>query len=568
MTLYSPQGSLSSLLNGTGILSTSYYNNRFQPCRIAINGSGSAPGSCGDGTNKGNVLDYSYNFNFGVTDNGNVIGITNNLTKNTPGDRSQTFTYDVLNRIATAGTVSTTTANCWGEQYSYDAWGNLLSITGITPQYNGCMQESGFSLNVNAKNQILGFCYDADGNFLAPSPSPCTPIYTFNAENQMISTAGINYIYDGDGKRVEKSNSKLYWYGASAVPLDETDASGNLIDEYIFFGGKRIARRDSSGNVNYYFADHLGTARVVTNATGTVPTLDDSDFYPFGGQRPLLFSSGNTYKFTGKERDAESGNDNFGARYFASSWGRFLSPDPSNAGARTIDPQSWNGYAYVGNNPLRFTDSTGMGTDPSDDTWFHPLRWPGGQDPLWNSNSSSSRNSSGYCQASASSCGASGNSPMLDAAMGSSPFGFQYIDHNGVAYPGLFDTWADYASWSTYIAAVSGYEDDKIRGVGPQLAYVVAGLIKQGATETEIGNFLKANNDPLATALGGGNCDFKDTGFAFKCDNDRCSNGLDFSHHDGTFHRDTANPYSLPSGTLQHFGVDLIWGNIVDVIPR
>ena len=51
---------------------------------------------------------------------------------------------------------------------------------------------------------------------------------------------------------------------------------------------------------------------VVTNATGTTPTLDDSDFYPFGGERDVLFSSGNTYRFTGKERDSESGLDDFG----------------------------------------------------------------------------------------------------------------------------------------------------------------------------------------------------------------------------------------------------------------
>jgi len=96
--------------------------------------------------------------------------------------------------------------------------------------------------------------------------------------------------YDGDGKRVSKSNGKLYWYGMGSDPLDETDASGNLTDEFVFFNGKRIARRDSSNNVDYYFADHLGTARVVASAAGAI--LDDSDFYPFGGERAITFSSG------------------------------------------------------------------------------------------------------------------------------------------------------------------------------------------------------------------------------------------------------------------------------------
>jgi RHS repeat-associated protein len=64
--------------------------------------------------------------------------------------------------------------------------------------------------------------------------------------------------------------------------------------------------------------------------------------------------------FTGKERDAESGLDNFGARYDASSVGRFMTPDPLMASAKVWDPQTWNRYAYALNNPLKYVDPTGM----------------------------------------------------------------------------------------------------------------------------------------------------------------------------------------------------------------
>jgi RHS repeat-associated protein len=70
---------------------------------------------------------------------------------------------------------------------------------------------------------------------------------------------------------------------------------------------------------------------------------------------------GSRYRYTGKERDTESGNDFFGARYYASSMGRFMSPDPiGNSVVDFSNPQMWNMYSYVLNNPLKFTDPTGM----------------------------------------------------------------------------------------------------------------------------------------------------------------------------------------------------------------
>lgn len=365
---YAPPGGLASVQNGANVISTLYYDKRVQPCRISVKSSGTAPGSCADSASIGNVLDFTYNFNLGTTDNGNMYGITNNRDT----ARNQTFGYDSLNRIATAQTTSTfatSPRNCWGEAFFYDnltvpggAWGNLTKIQPVSTAYTGCTQES-LSTTATTNNQISGFCYDAAGNLLAQSAPPCpSPTYTYNAENQMTLTAGVTYTYDGDGKRVKKSNGKLYWYGMGNDPLDETDLTGvptnSAFKEYIFFGGKRIARRDSTNAVNYYFADHLGTARIVASATGTV--LDDSDFYPFGGERVYLNSSPQAYKFTGKERDSESGLDNFGARYDSSSMGRFMSPDPIlSTPVHIINPQRWNKYDYAVNNPLSYIDPAG-----------------------------------------------------------------------------------------------------------------------------------------------------------------------------------------------------------------
>ena len=96
----------------------------------------------------------------------------------------------------------------------------------------------------------------------------------------------------------------------------------------------------------------------------TVPTgEEESDFYPYGGEIKLCDRKPQSYKFTGKERDTETGLDNFGKRYFGSNMGRFMSPDPIMIMKQKLrDPQQWNMYSYTRNNPLRFVDPTGMYT--------------------------------------------------------------------------------------------------------------------------------------------------------------------------------------------------------------
>jgi RHS repeat-associated protein len=345
---YALQGALASLQNGANIVSTFYYNNRLQPCRISVPSAGVSPASCTDAVNIGNVLDFTYGFNAGSANNGNVASILNNRTP----ERSQNFTYDELNRIKSAQTQATSGGNAWGLSFGYDVWANLLSATvtqGSAPP---------LGVGVNAKNQVsnTGFVYDAAGNMTSDGSLSVT----YDAENRIISTnAGVTYTYDGDGKRVKKSNGKLYWYGTGSDPLEESDLSGTATADYIFFNSKRTARLDlPSATVHYYFANHLGSASVVTSSAGAIQ--DESDYYPFGGERAVTDTDPNPYKFTGKERDAESGLDYFGARYYGSGMGRFMSADPLMASAHASDPQSWNRYAYTFNNPLRYIDPDGM----------------------------------------------------------------------------------------------------------------------------------------------------------------------------------------------------------------
>jgi RHS repeat-associated protein len=355
---YGPTSALASVDNGTNLASVFFYNNRLQPCRMAeMAGSGAMSASCTD-TNLGNILDLTYNFSLGSGDNGNVVGIANNQSGES--GRSQAFAYDTLNRIIAAGTTATTGSYCWGEVYSYDAWANLTTI-GAQAGYSGCTQESGMSVSmVTGTNQISSFGYDAAGN----TTSDGTYSYAWNAESEMSSAASTNYTYDGDGNRVEKSGGKLYWYGAGTEILDESDTSGSITEEYVFFGGKRIAMRDiSSGNIYYYAGDLLGsTSKMVQD--GHTSACFDVDYYPFGGERDITTSCNPVYKFEGKERDAETQNDDFGARYYSWRFGRWLSSDWSTVPvavpyATLSNPQTLNLYAMVADNPETDADLDG-----------------------------------------------------------------------------------------------------------------------------------------------------------------------------------------------------------------
>ena len=351
-------------------LTTSTFNNRQQPATIHAvqNFNGTDPPVCAvapvypgnTGSSEYSQVDLTYSYvDASGHNNGNVASITNNLVSG----RSQNFTYDSLNRLATAQTTATHTsgaANCWAETYSYDPWGNLYQFganTTTQSAYIGCSQESGLSTSSSApsllKNQLAGYTYDAAGNLINDGLGHA---YTYNAENQLVSAAGIAYTYDGDGKRATKSNGTVYWY----------DLDGNVIQDgtygYFYMNGQRLARRIGN-EVDFFLTDHLGSTRYIFSTSGS--GASSSDFYPFGGERvTTVGGSPSNFKFTGKERDSESGLDNFGTRYNSSSMGRFMSPDWSTKPqgvpyAVLDDPQSLNLYAYVRNNPLNKTDPSG-----------------------------------------------------------------------------------------------------------------------------------------------------------------------------------------------------------------
>jgi RHS repeat-associated protein len=170
--------------------------------------------------------------------------------------------------------------------------------------------------------------------------------------------------------------------GEQVTELTVSGSAGSYSSAWEYtniFGGLGLlatyAWSDTANQSSTYFAlnDWLGTKRAEVGAEGCVSTFTSM---PYGND--LLPSTLTGYSpcpdatehhFTGKERDAESGNDYFGARYYASTMGRWLSPDWSAKEdpvpyAVLDDPQSLNLYQFVRNNPLSNRDDDGHGCPP------------------------------------------------------------------------------------------------------------------------------------------------------------------------------------------------------------
>jgi RHS repeat-associated protein len=188
--------------------------------------------------------------------------------------------------------------------------------------------------------------------------------FTYDGDGQLATVNGTaaTYTYDGEGHRLRKDAASGYteyiYFGGGVIA--EKTASGWT--NYVYFNGKRTARRDPGGAVHFYLGDHLGSTSMIVSSSGAVE--DESEYYPFGGELQFSAAAGNHYKFTGKERDAETNLDYFGARHYSSGMGRFMIPDWSSVPApvpyaNPLDPQSLNQYSYAGNNPMVMVDPSG-----------------------------------------------------------------------------------------------------------------------------------------------------------------------------------------------------------------
>lgn len=350
---YAPHGAIQKMTMGSGIVESTVWDPvRLQPTQVqagsllTLQYAYCPSGASGCASNNGNLLQQQI-----TTPN---LAVTQNY-QYTDGFSQVTSAQETSN--STGGT-------SWSQTYQYDSYGNRAVTSGYTPYT--ILTPSALSQYVETigvsqvnRNHWTGATYDNAGNVNAVIGSGRS--FTYDAENRMTTSTepnmgGISYVYDGDGKRVQKT-------------------VGNAVTSYVYDAREElVAEYGAATDVGtaYLNVDPLGSTRLFLNpAAGETKYFD---YFPFGediqqgiGTRGANYPTGaypgtpdaEPAKFTAKERDAETGLDYFGARYFSSAQGRFTSPDPEIIPNNIGNPQAWNKYAYTYNNPLRYTDPDG-----------------------------------------------------------------------------------------------------------------------------------------------------------------------------------------------------------------
>ena len=227
------------------------------------------------------------------------------------------------------------------------------------------------------------YAYDDEGRVCAVQAPPAAPgwpptmvQYIYDAEDQRVAKGTIHAVLVNGQPTLSCDTTQNGFTLTNSYGLDlageqvtETGGDGQWLHTNVFVGGQLLATYDPNG-LHSNITDWLGTRRVQTNISGEVEeTYQNLPFGELVPQNNTFFLGATEHHFTGKEIDAESGNDYMFARYYNSATGRFLSPDWSAKEdpvpyAHLDNPQSLNLYSYVQNNPLAKPDLDGHGCPP------------------------------------------------------------------------------------------------------------------------------------------------------------------------------------------------------------
>jgi RHS repeat-associated protein len=297
-----------------------------------------------------------------------------NLTSRTVGGVTDTYGYDTLNRL-------TSISGGLNVSYTYDPVGNRISMTDQTGTTSYSYDHGDQLQSLTGPNGTTSYGFDQNGNQSSAGPWS----YTFNLAGQLVGASNgstsASYTYDGNGNRLSStvggSTTNYLWDGNFALPQLslERDSSSSLIRRYTY-GNGRISMTTPQTTA-YYSTDTLGTVTELSGAGGTLLGQYDTNPFGDGASATNLDPSvaGNPFVYAGEYQDPTTGLYNLRARQYDPTTGRFLSRDP-------LGPQDYASlYTYVADNPLDYTDPSGMKRTPCSPTWWCWLRTGG---PIFN----------------------------------------------------------------------------------------------------------------------------------------------------------------------------------------
>jgi RHS repeat-associated protein len=366
---YHPNTMLKSVAHGNGVTVTHGLDSHAmrRPGSIATSGVTGTPGNWDSGA-------YAYD---GA---GNITRIG-----------EEWYTYDLVSRLAAHRTGPD--SQCQGNNqsgYLYDPLGNMEMGYFLC----GAGEGWGYYWPDPSTNRLAMQSYDASGNTLETAGAAnfeTLAYYPFNDLRSAVGT-GLNrlYGYTADGERLVDYDAQpnppagpftitLRDLGGKVLRSFETTtgspATWTEKEDWIYRDGQLLATVDTTvqgGVARHVHLDHLGTPRLITSASGV--GLETHTYLPFGLEVTEVGPLFERMKFTGHERDLTSGLDYMHARYYSQYVNRFLSPDPVRGDPRR--PQTWNAYTYALNNPMRFTDPTGLWWDEWMSQWVNGKHEP------------------------------------------------------------------------------------------------------------------------------------------------------------------------------------------------
>jgi RHS repeat-associated protein len=290
-------------------------------------------------------------------------GPTGNLTNVVElGGRTVNWTYDGIYRLTNESIAGAPSDIDGAVNYSLDPVGNRTSdtssLSGITPG----------SWGYNSDDEVTTESYDANGNVLSTGGKG----FTYDSENRLMTMTetgtSATIVYDGDGNRVAKTVT------ANGVPtttlylvddLNPTgyaqvveELQGGAVTRQYTYGLQRINENQPIENVwtpSFYGYDGGGSVRNLTNSAGTM--TDSYEYDAYGNSFTVSGSTPNEFMYRGEQYDSDLGLYYLRARYYNPTTGRFMSRDPWSG--NEFDPRTLHKYLYVGSDPVNYVDPRG-----------------------------------------------------------------------------------------------------------------------------------------------------------------------------------------------------------------